>query len=291
MFTAINMLYPALITERVAGANDIRCRTMSTRLSRERQTLSTSLLLKAYAVGLFPMAETRDSEHIYWVEPRKRGILPLGRFYASHSLKRTLKREQYFHTHDLVFEAVVRHCAAATRGREESWINRTILEACIRLHRQGYAHSIETWTHDGRLAGGLYGITLGAAFFGESMFSRATDASKAALCHLAVRLRRGGYRLLDTQFTTPHLAAFGGMEIKRREYLRLLNSAITQPANWNSLDDYERPPLLSDHTHFCHARGSADQLDVPPEVTVPPELLADLGPSGRLIVQLLSQTS
>ncbi|MFN3592644.1 MAG: leucyl/phenylalanyl-tRNA--protein transferase, partial [Thermaurantiacus sp.] len=188
--------------------------------------LDPPLLLRAYAAGLFPMADTRDSPDIFWVEPRRRGILPIDAFHLPRSLARTLKRERFRHSADAAFEAVIEACADTIPGREQTWINHTILAAYVRLHREGHAHSLETWDADGRLVGGLYGVRIGAAFFGESMFSRATDASKAALAHLVARLRVGGFRLLDTQFLTAHLARFGGIEVKRSRYLALLADAL-----------------------------------------------------------------
>lgn len=250
------------------------------------RTLESGLLLRAYAAGLFPMADTREAEDIYWVEPRSRGIISIADFHLPRSLARTLKRERFRHSRDLAFAAVIRGCAAAGPGREQSWINATILDAYERLHAEGHAHSIETWDHEGRLVGGLYGVRLGAAFFGESMFSLASDASKAALAHLAARLRIGGFRLLDTQFLTQHLARFGALEIRRSQYQGLLRDALVLDGDWLAMDRVlgaHYPPAL-------RARlGDVPGVD-PPDVR-----LADLaelaGPSGTSIVQLLSHTS
>ncbi len=186
--------------------------------------LSPDLLLRAYASGIFPMADDATSEDVYWVEPKKRGILPLDKFHLSHSLAKSLKSGRFTTSVDQAFEAVLDGCA----DRQETWINPIIRDAVMALHRQGHAHSIEVWD-DGALVGGLYGIRLGRAFFGESMFSRATDASKVALAHLVARLRHGGFTLLDCQFITPHLASLGAVEISRSAYLALLSSAVSPP--------------------------------------------------------------
>ncbi|WP_448581415.1 leucyl/phenylalanyl-tRNA--protein transferase [Thermaurantiacus sp.] len=204
-------------------------------MTRPFRRLETALLLRAYAAGLFPMADTRDSPDVFWVEPRRRGLIPLDRFHLSRSLARTLKRETFHHSADVAFERVIMACAEPAEGREQSWINHSIEDAYIRLHHEGHAHSIETWDADGELVGGLYGVRIGAAFFGESMFSRRTDASKAALAHLIARLRLGGFTLLDTQFWTPHLSRFGAIEVKRARYLSLLAESLARGADWTAL--------------------------------------------------------
>ncbi|MCP5412555.1 MAG: leucyl/phenylalanyl-tRNA--protein transferase [Alphaproteobacteria bacterium] len=193
--------------------------------------LTPDLLLRAYAEGLFPMAERRDDPTLYWVSPERRGVIPLDGFHVPRRLARTLRSGRFSLTSDLAFPEVMRACAAPAPGREESWINDEILRLYTALHAGGHAHSVECW-QDGALAGGLYGVSLGAAFFGESMFSRRTDASKAALVHLVGLLRRGGYVLLDTQFLTSHLARFGAVEIPRAQYLGLLQTALGRPAAW-----------------------------------------------------------
>jgi leucyl/phenylalanyl-tRNA--protein transferase len=198
--------------------------------------LDTALLLRAYAAGLFPMADTRESPDVFWVEPRRRGIIPIEGFHLSRSLARTLRREIFRHSADEAFELVISNCAERAEGREQSWINQSIEEAYVRLHAEGHAHSIETWSADGALVGGLYGVRMGAAFFGESMFSRQTDASKAALAHLIARLRVGGFHLLDTQFWTPHLGRLGAVEVTRSRYLSLLTEALALGADWGALD-------------------------------------------------------
>lgn len=269
------------------------------------QRLETALLLRAYSAGLFPMADAREADDVFWVEPRRRGILPLDGFHLSRSLAKLLKQERFFHSRDVAFEAVIRACSAAAPGRDQSWINRTILDAYCRLHAEGHAHSLETWDRDGRLVGGLYGVRIGAAFFGESMFSRATDASKAALAHLVARLRVGGFRLLDTQFLTAHLARFGGQEVKRTQYMGALDAALRLPADWTALDrilgiDPQVVGVAAAAAGSAGAAGasggfarSAGALPAEPVEGpfLPPELLGGLGPSGKRIVQLLSHTS
>lgn len=193
--------------------------------------LTPELLLEAYSRGLFPMAESRRATQLFWVDPDWRGILPLDRFHLPRRLARTVRQNRFQITVDRDFPKVMEGCAAPARGRWNTWINEEILALYYRLHRLGFAHSVEA-RQDGRLVGGLYGVALGGAFFGESMFSRATDASKVALVHLVARLRRGGYGLLDTQFITEHLARFGAVEVPRADYLRLLAAAVNRPAEF-----------------------------------------------------------
>jgi leucyl/phenylalanyl-tRNA--protein transferase len=196
--------------------------------------LTPELLLRAYAEGLFPMADRRDDPALYWVSPELRGIIPLDDFHVPRRLARTARSGRFQITADHAFGEVMQACAAPAPGREQTWINDEILRLYMALHARGHAHSVECW-QDGELVGGLYGVTLGAAFFGESMFSRARDASKVALVHLVELLRLGGFLLLDTQFLTGHLARFGAQEIPRDEYLALLHRAITQDAIWPEL--------------------------------------------------------
>jgi leucyl/phenylalanyl-tRNA--protein transferase len=193
--------------------------------------LSPQLLLAAYAQGLFPMAERRDDPTLYWVSPELRGVLPLTGFHVPRRLARTVRSGSFTVTSDTAFARVMQECAAPRAGREQSWINAEILRLYGALFAAGHAHSVECW-RDGELAGGLYGVQLGAAFFGESMFSKARDASKVALVHLVDGLIRGGFMLLDTQFLTSHLARFGAVEIPRDEYLLELQRAIAQLAVW-----------------------------------------------------------
>ena len=193
--------------------------------------LTPELLLRAYADGLFPMAEKRDDPTLYWVSPDQRGIIPLDTFHVPRRLARTIRSGRFTVTADQAFTEVMQACAAPAPGREESWINDEILRLYTALHAGGHAHSLETW-QDGELVGGLYGVRLGAAFFGESMFSRRTDASKVALVALVDALKRGGFTLLDTQFLTAHLARFGAVEIPREQYLMKLNCALSREAIW-----------------------------------------------------------
>jgi leucyl/phenylalanyl-tRNA--protein transferase len=220
--------------------------------------LDPDMLLRAYASGVFPMAERADSPDVFWVEPRKRGVLPLDRFHLPKSLAKTLKQERFRFTADQAFAAVLAGCAEPVPGRSETWINPLIAEAYLALHARGQAHSVEAWTADGELAGGLYGVRLGAAFFGESMFTRVRDASKCCLAALVARLRLGGFRLLDTQFLTSHLAGFGAIEIPAREYRVQLGAALSGAGG----------------NFFAGDEGGLGA-----------------GPSGKRIVQLLSQTS
>lgn len=193
--------------------------------------LTPEVLLRAYAVGLFPMAEHRDDSTLYWIDPEKRGILPLNKFHVPRRLRRTVRSDLYEVRCDTAFEDVIRACAAPGPKRSESWINREIVALYTGLFEMGRAHSVETW-HDGKLVGGLYGVALGAAFFGESMFSNARDASKIALVHLVARLRKGGFRLLDTQFVTEHLSQFGAVELSRAGYREKLSEALEETASF-----------------------------------------------------------
>lgn len=193
--------------------------------------LTPEILLRAYAEGLFPMAERRGDPTLYWVSPEKRGVIPLGNFHIPQRLARTVRSGRFTVTSDQAFRGVMLACATPGPGREESWINDEILRLYTALHAGGHAHSIECW-QNGALVGGLYGVKLGAAFFGESMFSRQRDASKVALVHLVDALRRGGFTLLDTQFITTHLTQFGAVEIPRPQYLSLLNQALNREAVW-----------------------------------------------------------
>lgn len=196
-----------------------------------QESLPAELLLRAYAAGIFPMAESRDDPQVFWVDPKQRGILPLDRFHISKSLHKILKKGEFLVRANSAFERVLDECAAPGPGRRDTWINEPIREAVIELHHLGFAHSVETWK-DGKLVGGLYGVALRGAFFGESMFSRTTNASKVALCHLVARLRMGGFRLLDTQFVTDHLKTFGCEEIPAREYQKRLEAALDYQARF-----------------------------------------------------------
>jgi leucyl/phenylalanyl-tRNA---protein transferase len=191
-------------------------------------------LLDCYARGVFPMADARDDERIFLIDPERRGVLPLAGFHVGRRLARTVRREPFEVRVDSAFAEVVAACAEAMPGRAETWINTTIERLYGRLFEIGHAHSVECWK-EGELVGGLYGVSLGGAFFGESMFSRATDASKVALVHLVARLIEGGYRLLDAQFMTEHLRQFGAVEIPRREYHRRLAAALQVQGDFQRL--------------------------------------------------------
>lgn len=236
--------------------------------------LDPRLLLQGYAMGIFPMAESRVADEIFWVEPRSRAILPLDRFHVSHSLKRTLRSDKYTVTADRAFANVVAACAE----REETWINADIERAVLSLHRLGHAHSVEAWKGEA-LVGGLYGVSLGRAFFGESMFSRMTDASKIALAWLVARLKAGGYELLDCQFMTGHLASLGAVAVPRDRYVALLATALGEGSGagdssaggaWSPADFCALDSLLE-------AEGAAPG--------------GGGGPGGKVIAQLLGQTS
>jgi leucyl/phenylalanyl-tRNA---protein transferase len=192
-------------------------------------TLTPAVLLRAYAAGIFPMADAADDPELFWVDPERRGVLPLERFHLPRRLRRTLRGGGFEVTCDQDFDAIILGCAEATQERPKTWINDEIARLYTALHRQGFAHSVEV-RHAGALVGGLYGVALGAAFFGESMFSRMTDASKVALAHLVARLGSGGFRLLDTQFVTSHLEQFGAIEISRSAYHRRLARALAAEA-------------------------------------------------------------
>lgn len=191
--------------------------------------LTPELLLRAYAVGIFPMADSRASRHLYWLDPEWRGIIPLNAFHAPRRLKKTVRRKPFEVRVDTAFRRIIATCAERREGRQESWINADIERLYVALHELGVAHSVECW-RAGELAGGLYGVALGGAFFGESMFSHQTDASKVALVHLVARLKLGGFTLLDTQFITRHLQQFGAIEIPRAEYRQRLAGALKHSA-------------------------------------------------------------
>ena len=195
---------------------------------------STRDLLQCYARGVFPMADARDDERVFLIDPDERGVLPLGAFHLPKRLTRTVRADRFEVRVDTAFAEVLNLCAEPAPGRVETWINRPIERLYAGLHAEGFAHSVECW-RDGELVGGLYGVALQGAFFGESMFSRATDASKVALTHLVARLVAGGYRLLDCQFMTAHLARFGAEEISRREYQRRLGRALGVTGDFGAL--------------------------------------------------------
>lgn len=200
------------------------------------EKLTPELLLTGYATGIFPMAERRDDPELFWVDPLRRGIFPLDRFHISRSLARRIRSTRYRVTADLDFGGVVEGCA----DRPETWINGPIHALYLDLHRMGHAHSVEVW-EDAHLVGGVYGVVLGGAFFGESMFSRRTDTSKIALAFLVERLRSGGFTLFDTQFQTPHLRSLGCIEVARGTYRRLLREALAAPADFGEAGPMDPP--------------------------------------------------
>ena len=241
--------------------------------------LDADLMLRAYTIGIFPMADARASPSVHWVEPKERAILPLDGFHVSRSLRKTLLSDRFETTADRAFTNIVALCAESADDRPDTWINGQIETAIAELHARGYAHSIETWT-DGQLVGGLYGIAIGRAFFGESMVSRATDASKVALAHLVARLRVGGYTLLDCQFMTDHLASLGAVAISRDAYIVLLDAALSVTGGG----------LGSDTVSGAADFSAFDRVGAPP--ASPADSTTVFGPiSGWRIAQALTQTS
>jgi leucyl/phenylalanyl-tRNA---protein transferase len=198
---------------------------------REPIEITPDILLGAYSIGLFPMAESAKDKNLFWVDPEQRGIFPLDGLILSRSLTKTVRSDRFEVKVDEDFDAVIDSCAAAARGREKTWISARIKRLYRQLFDIGHVHTVECWA-EGSLAGGLYGVHLGAAFFGESMFHRANDASKVALVHLAARLSKGGFRLLDTQFVTPHLASLGAIEVSKQAYRRRLADALAHEGNF-----------------------------------------------------------
>lgn len=238
--------------------------------------LDPALLLGAYAVGVFPMADSRDAEGIYWVEPRRRAILPLDGFHLSRSLRRVIAADRFRITVDQAFRHIIALCAEAASDRPDTWINPAIEQSFIRLHDLGHAHSVECWDGD-RLLGGLYGLALGRAFFGESMVSRAPNASKVAIASLVARLRVGGFTLLDCQFMTAHLATLGAQEIDRADYMALLGAALSSTGT--------SAASSSPASVVAEAAGAGDFFALDAAAG------ADGAVPGKVIAQLLTQTS
>ena len=242
--------------------------------------LDPRLLLQGYATGIFPMADSREADELFWVEPRNRAIIPLDKFHVSRSLNRTIRSGKFTVTRDRDFAGVITGCA----DREETWINAELERAMLALHGSGHAHSIEVW-HDGALAGGVYGVKLGRAFFGESMFSRVRDASKVALAWLVARLKVGNFTLLDCQFMTEHLASLGAVSVSREAYVRLLSAALGgggfagAPAGGGGAAEgvaaAGAPPDFAALDRLLDVTGAAGAA----------------GPAGYVIAQLLGQTS
>lgn len=248
-------------------------------------------LLLAYANGLFPMADSATAEEIYWVEPRDRAILPLDGFHLSRSLAKTVRRDRFTVTADTAFPDVMQRCAEAMPDREDTWINPTIHRSYAGLFAVGHAHSIECW--DGsQLVGGLYGVSLGRAFFGESMFSRATDASKVALAHLVARLRVGGFDLLDCQFMTSHLASMGARELPQADYLELLYSSVAGVVGTGAAAASGAAAAAgTDGPAASGAWGALDRLGAAAGRSDAGGSSRTATSPGQLIVQLLTNTS
>jgi leucyl/phenylalanyl-tRNA--protein transferase len=248
-------------------------------------SIDLPILLRAYAAGLFPMADDRAAQSVFWVRPEQRAILPLDGFHMARSLRKVIRSDRFAVTADRAFGQVIALCAESAQDRPTTWINAEIEEAFLRLHARKMAHSIEVWEKDGdgdRLVGGLYGLALGRAFFGESMFSRATNASKVAMAWLVARLRVGGFTLLDCQFMTEHLASLGAVEIDAARYSLLLDAALAEDEDDETTADF----------------SALDSLALPAEALLSPSGKArpatrtvSSPASGQLIAQLITQTS
>ena len=247
--------------------------------------IDPELLLRAYSIGVFPMSDGRQASEVYWVEPRRRAILPPDQFHLSRSLRKTLRSGRFTVTRDTAFAEVIRRCAA----RDETWINGGIEQSYIDLHARGHAHSVEVW-EGGKLVGGLYGVRLGSAFFGESMFSSATDASKVALAWLVARLKLGGFRLLDCQFMTGHLRSLGAVEVTQQSYLSMLSAGLEGAAA-------VLPPGFEAFGRAPPDGAGAARRELPDFGALDALLAASAGSSGDpaaagcVISQLLVQTS
>lgn len=251
--------------------------------------IDLNLLMRAYVNGIFPMSDARDDPDTFWIEPERRAVLPLSGFKLSRSMAKTIRQERFRVTTDSAFAEVIASCAAKSDDRRETWINPEIENSFNLLHQMGHAHSIECWLGD-ELVGGLYGLALGRAFFGESMFSRATDASKVAMAYLVARMKKGGFVLLDCQFMTDHLASLGAIEISQRRYLQLLEAAVDRKfqasvatssvessvagasgaGNWGALDGFLAAGAVASSEDFSSSASSSP---------------------GKLILQALTQTS
>lgn len=251
--------------------------------------IDLDLLLQAYANGIFPMSDARDDPDTFWIEPEYRAVIPLDGFRLSKSLAKTIRQDRFIVTADSAFREVIATCAESQADRRDTWINPDIEEAFCRLHELGRAHSIECWSGD-RLVGGLYGLALGRAFFGESMFSRETDASKVALAWLVARLSLGGFDLLDCQFMTDHLASLGAVEITQSAYLKLLENALTKAVQASS-------GLASSDAGAAGSGGDWGALDgalAAGVLTVGSSDVfssTDASSPGKLILQALTHTS
>ena len=207
--------------------------------------ITPQILLKAYTAGIFPMAESAEDNALYWIEPEERGVIPLDGLHISHSLRKSVRRQRFEIRIDSAFASVMDSCAEKTSGRKTTWINSRIRALYNQLHKMGCCHSVESW-RDGKLVGGLYGVRIGAAFFGESMFSRETDASKVALVHLVARLNAGGFKLLDAQFVNPHLMTLGVVAVAKQKYHEMLGPALEAEAEFTAFTlDSDASAVLS----------------------------------------------
>ena len=256
-------------------------------------TINPEELLLAYRLGIFPMAESRTAKEVLWVRPHERGILPLEKFHVPRRLARLVRSNRYRVTVDKAFQEVIRGCAESRPERRETWINDAIVKVFEALHSRGLAHSVEVWRQD-ELAGGLYGLELGAAFFAESKFSRLRDASKVALVHLAARLKAGGYLLLDAQFPNPHLEQFGAVAIAEERFQLLLSHALAESANFYSLDGIE----VALGAPVCGVAGGAAAAafaaNVPATPVTESPLRVDAATealAGSSVLQVITQTS
>jgi leucyl/phenylalanyl-tRNA---protein transferase len=246
-------------------------------------------LLLAYRLGIFPMAESRTAEEVLWVRPHERGILPLEKFHVPRRLARAVRSDRYSVTVDNAFDDVIRGCAESQPDRRETWINDPIIEVFETLHRRGFAHSVETW-HRGRLVGGLYGLSLGAAFFAESKFSRMTDASKVALVHLAARLKAGGYCLLDAQFPNPHLEQFGAITVTEERFQFLLSQALTRAGDFYCLGAPGAAPGAGTGVAAGGVAAGLAGADSGARFAAPGTAAAATG-AGSSVLQVITQTS
>lgn len=249
--------------------------------------LNLDLLMRAYANGIFPMSDARDDPDTFWIEPEQRAILPLDGFRVSKSLAKTIRQDRFVVTADTAFARVIATCAEARDDRRDTWINPDIEDAFCALNSMGQAHSVECWL-DGALVGGLYGLAMGRAFFGESMFSRATDASKVALAWLVARMKIGGFELLDCQFMTDHLASLGAIEIAQEEYLDLLEAALSREYQASVVSSPS--PLSAAGAAGAGVWGALDGALAAGAASSDFSSSASSSP-GKLILQLLTQTS
>ena len=277
---------PPLLTPPLPADRNSRWRPVLSLANLMTMTIDPLVLLQAYAIGVFPMSDDREADEVYWIEPKRRAVLPLDGFHLSRSLAKTLRKDRFRVTADHDFSGIVALCAEAAQDRPTTWINREIEQAYRHLHAIGFAHSIEVWDGE-ELVGGLYGVALGRAFFGESMVSRRTDASKVAIAWLTARMRHGGFTLLDCQFMTDHLRSLGATEIPQRDYLQLLAAALGDV------------PLGSGRSVLAGGSGSCAERAfgplagdfAPAGLSVPPNLTVAGPVSGQDIVQLLTHTS